>query len=138
MVSDRLCCLVRLDLWSCVCVDNMLKGTTTFEILKFDGKNIVTWKVKIYAILVKDGCTFALKGKNLKPAGMKNAQFNEKDRIAKIYLFFILKNKILFNVQTMDTIAKALWESLHKVYEDMSLVNNRWRMRFLFMSTWTS
>lgn len=74
---------------------------------------------------MKDGCTFALKGKNLKPTGMKNAQFNEKDRFAKIYLFFILKNKILFNVQTMDTIAKALWESLHKVYEDMSLVNNR-------------
>lgn len=55
---------------------------------------------------------------------MTNAQFNEKDEIAKTDLFFILKNKIFFNVQTMNTIAKALWESLHKVYEDKSLVNN--------------
>lgn len=48
----------------------MSKGTT-----KFDGKNFAMWKVKICAILVKDGCVVVLKGKNLKSIGMSDVQF---------------------------------------------------------------
>lgn len=69
---------------------------------------IVIWKVKMYAILVNDGCVVALKNKRLKPPGMTNLQFAEKDEIAQTNLLFALENKILFNVQTVDTITKAL------------------------------
>lgn len=41
----------------------------------------VVWKIKMDTILVKDGCSIALKGKSLKPTGMTDAQFVEKDEI---------------------------------------------------------
>ena len=77
--------LARLDLWCCVCVDKMsIGGTIKFEIPKFNGKNFAMWKVKMHAILVKVGCAMALKGKSLKPVGMTDIQFEEKDEIAKV------------------------------------------------------
>lgn len=54
---------------------------------------------------------------------MTDAQFAVKDEIAKINILLTLKDKILFNVQMVDTINKELWESLNRIYEDKYLVN---------------
>lgn len=54
---------------------------------------------------------------------MTDAQFAVKDEIAKINILLTLKDRILFNVQMVDTINKELWESLNRIYEDKSLVN---------------
>lgn len=40
-----------------------------FDIPKFNGKHFAMWKVKIYVILVKDGCAFVLKGGKLSKKG---------------------------------------------------------------------
>lgn len=44
----------------------------------------------------------------------------------------IVNDKVLFNVQTVDTTVKALWDGLHKVYEDKSLVNKIFLSRQLY------
>lgn len=54
------------------------------------------------------GCAFALKGKNMKPASMIDAQFAKKDEIFQPYLFFALDDQILFNVQTVNITFKVL------------------------------
>lgn len=91
--------MARLDLWCCVYVDKMVgKGTTKVEIWKFDGKNFTMWKVKMYLVLVKDDYLITLKGKSLKPIGMIDAQFDEKNEIAKADILLALDNKVLFNV----------------------------------------
>lgn len=56
------------------------------------------WKVKMYTNLVKDGCAIALKDKSLKPPGMIDLQFSEKDEIDHTNLLLALEDKILFNV----------------------------------------
>lgn len=89
-------------------IDKMSKGTTKFEILKFSGKNFAIWKVKIHEILVKDGCAIALKGKNLNLAGMTDLHFVVKDEIAQADLLLAWEDKVSFNMQTANTIRKAL------------------------------
>lgn len=63
--------LARSNFWCCVCVYKMAeRGITKFEIPKFNGKNFAKWKIKMHAILVKNGYAIALKGTSLKLAGM--------------------------------------------------------------------
>lgn len=62
----------------------------------------VVWKIKMDTILVKDGCSIALKGKSLKPTGMTDAQFVEKDEIDQIDLLLVLEDKVLFNVHIVN------------------------------------
>lgn len=60
--------LARSDLWSYVCVEKIVKrGTTKFEIHKYNGKNFSMCKVRMHAILVENGYAITLKGKTLKP-----------------------------------------------------------------------
>lgn len=54
---------------------------------------------------------------------MTNVQFVETDEIAQTGILLTLEDTIWFNVQNVNTTAKVLWEILHKVYEDKSLVN---------------
>lgn len=88
--------------------------------------------MKIHVILVKDGCTIALKGKDQKPEGITHTQFAEKDEIAKTDILLALDDKVLFNVQTVDTTMKVLGDGLHRVYEDKSLVNKIFLRRQLY------
>ena len=37
---------------------------------RFNGSNYPAWKLKMHAILIKDGCVFALKGKENKSEGI--------------------------------------------------------------------
>lgn len=69
------------------------------------------WKVKINAILVNDGCGVASKIK------IRNIRF------ATANILLALDAKMLFNVQTVDTIIKDFWDGFQRVYEDKSLVN---------------
>lgn len=52
----------------------------------------------MYLVLVKDDYLITLKGKSLKPIGMIDAQFDEKNEIAKADILLALDNKVLFNV----------------------------------------
>lgn len=54
---------------------------------------------------------------------MTNVQFVETDEIAQTGILLTLEDTIWFNVQNVNTTEKVLWEILHKVYEEKSLVN---------------
>ena len=43
-----------------------------------------------------------------------------------------MEDNILFNMQTVDTNAKELWERLNRIYEDKSLVNKIYLWRQLY------
>jgi hypothetical protein len=108
------------------------RSTTKFEIPRFDGMNFALWKLKMHAVLVKDGCAVALLGSENRPEGMTDRQFNEKDELAKANLLLALEDSVLFNVETTETSAKALWENLKNMYEGKSLVNKIFLRRQLY------
>lgn len=69
--------------------DEMSKNTK-FKIPKFNGKGFAMYKVKIYVILVKDGCAIALKGSDAKPQGMVDGEFASKGEISQAYISLLL------------------------------------------------
>ncbi|GKV52302.1 hypothetical protein SLEP1_g58891 [Rubroshorea leprosula] len=75
-------------------------GGTKFEIPRFDGSNFALWKLKMHAVLVKDGCAVALLPREEKPEGMTDKQFFEKDEMALANLQLALDDNVLFNVET--------------------------------------
>lgn len=86
----------------------------------------------MYAILIKDSYVVILKDKSLKLTRMTTAQFDEEDEFTQTTLLLTLENKILFNVQAINTTTNMLWESLQKVYEDKSLMNKIFLRRKLY------
>ena len=95
---------------------------TRFEIPCFDETNFAMWKLKMHAMLVKDGCAIAFLNKEDKLEGMTNKQFAKKDEMALANLFLRLEDSILFNIET-ETNAKRLLKKLKSIYERKSLVN---------------
>ncbi|KAK6242410.1 hypothetical protein SCA6_007799 [Theobroma cacao] len=82
------------------------KFGTKFEIPHFDGTNFALWKLKMHAVLVKDGCAVALSTKKDKPEGMTDKQFAERAEIALANLQLALEDNVLFNMET-ETSAKG-------------------------------
>lgn len=82
--------------------------------------------------MVNDGCALTLKEKDLKPEDMTKAQFIEKEEIAKVDILLALDDKVLFNVQIVNTTVKTLWDGLCGVYEDKSLASKFFLRRQLY------
>ena len=78
---------------------------------RFSGFNYLAWKLKMDAILIKDGCAIALKGKENRPEGMADKMFAEEDELAMANIYIALDGLVLFNV-TKETMAKGLWNML--------------------------
>ena len=57
---------------------------------RFNGSNYPTWKLKMSAILIKNGCVVALKGKENMPKGMIDKVFAEKDELAIAIIYVTL------------------------------------------------
>ncbi|GKU94135.1 hypothetical protein SLEP1_g7663 [Rubroshorea leprosula] len=106
-------------------------GGTKFEIPRFDGSNFALWKLKMHAMLVKDGCAVAFLPREEKPEGMTDKQFSKKDEMALANLQLALDDNVLFNVETEST-AKGLWEKLKNIYEGKSLANKIFLRRQLY------
>lgn len=60
------------------------------------------WKVKIYVILVKNGCAIALNKRQAKLETITDVQFVEKDEITLADILLALEDKILSNVKTTN------------------------------------
>ncbi|KAK6283915.1 hypothetical protein POUND7_002867 [Theobroma cacao] len=82
------------------------KSDTKFEIPRFDGTNFALWKLKMHAVLVKDGYIVALLTKEDRLEGMTDKQFIEKYKMALANLQLALEDNVLLNVET-KTSAKA-------------------------------
>ena len=74
---------------------------------RFNGSNYLVWKLKMCAILIKDGCVVTLKGKENKPERMKNKVFAKKGELTMANIYFALDEIVLFNVPEKIT-AKGL------------------------------
>ncbi|KAK9113082.1 hypothetical protein Scep_020601 [Stephania cephalantha] len=98
------------------------KNAAKFEIPRFDGTNFALWKLKMQAVLVKDGCAVALLGKDGKPEGMTDKTFAEKDEMAVANILLALEDTVLFNVEG-ESSAIGLWDKLKNIYEGKSLTN---------------
>ncbi|KAK9030858.1 hypothetical protein V6N11_032264 [Hibiscus sabdariffa] len=71
--------------------------TTKFEIERFNGRNFSLWKLKIKAILRKDGCLAAI---NERPTDFTdNNKWNEMDGNAIADLHLVLADGVLSSIK---------------------------------------
>ncbi|GMI76144.1 hypothetical protein HRI_001283700 [Hibiscus trionum] len=102
---------------------------TKFDIEKFNGRNFSLWKLKIKAILRKNGCLAAI---SERPADFTdNKKWNEMDENAIADLHLALADEVLSNIEEKKT-AKEIWDHLAKLYEVKSLHNKIFLKRKLY------
>ena len=81
-------------------------ATTKFEVEKFDGKsNFLLWKMRVTALLVKEGVYKALEGKEKKPSKMDDVEWNDIDFRAIVTIILCLSDEVLYNVMNEMTTA---------------------------------
>ncbi|PON87731.1 hypothetical protein TorRG33x02_164260 [Trema orientale] len=95
-------------------------SSTKFDMPRFNDSNHLAWKLKMHAILIKDGYAVALKGKENNPKEIKDQVFDDELAMPNIYL--ALDEVVLFNVSE-ETKAKCLWKKLQNLYEEKSMSN---------------
>ncbi|KAK8991373.1 hypothetical protein V6N11_062388 [Hibiscus sabdariffa] len=102
---------------------------TKFEIERFNGRNFSLWKLKIKAILRKDGCLVAI---SERPTDFTdNNKWNEMDENAIADLHLALADEVLSSIEEKKT-AKEIWDHLTKLYEVKSLHNKIFLKRKLY------
>ncbi|KAK8999471.1 hypothetical protein V6N11_070634 [Hibiscus sabdariffa] len=93
---------------------------TKFEIERFNGRNFSLWKLKIKAILRKDGCLAAISGR---PTYFTyNKKWNEMDENVIADLHLALANELLSSIEEKKT-TKEIWDHLTKSNKAKSLHN---------------
>ncbi|KAE8707942.1 hypothetical protein F3Y22_tig00110365pilonHSYRG00006 [Hibiscus syriacus] len=102
---------------------------TKFDIEKFNGRNFSLWKLKMKAILRKDGCLAAI---NERPVDFAdNIKWNEMDENAMENFHLALADEVLSSIEEKKT-AKEIWDHLIKLYEATSLHNKIFLKRKLY------
>lgn len=92
-----------------------------FEV-KFDGKlNFLLWKMRITALLVKDGVYKTLDGKEKKSLKMDDDEWNDIDFRTKATIIPCLLN-VLYNMMNEETNV-GLWCKFESLYMSKSLSN---------------
>ncbi|GLJ17022.1 hypothetical protein SUGI_0294540 [Cryptomeria japonica] len=86
-------------------------SVTRFEVHKFNGSNFALWKLKIQALLVKDGCDKALKGVASKPTNMSTSEWNTMDSMARETIQLSLVDSVFFKVAEEKS-THDLWNKL--------------------------
>ncbi|KAL5810012.1 hypothetical protein ACOSQ4_026580 [Xanthoceras sorbifolium] len=100
-------------------------STAKFEVVKFDRKiNFTLWQVRMRAVLVQSGVQKALKG--VKPADMKDADWEDIDEKARSAIQLSLSDEVLREVISEKT-TKALWEKLESLYLKKTLTNKLYK-----------
>ena len=103
-----------------------------FELEKFTGDNdFGLWKMKMEAVLIKEGLALALKGESELPAIMPA---NEKQDIldkAKSSLILGLGDKVLREVKKEKTAAE-IWKRLDSLYQSKAVPNRLYLKQRLF------
>ncbi|KAK8574965.1 hypothetical protein V6N12_062642 [Hibiscus sabdariffa] len=105
---------------------------TKFEIERFNGRNFSLWKLKIKAILRKDGC---LAASSERPTDFtNNNKWNEMDENAIADLHLALADEVFSSIEEKKT-TKEIWDHLTKLYESKSMHNKIFLKRKLY-SLW--
>ncbi|KAE8725167.1 Eukaryotic translation initiation factor 3 subunit E [Hibiscus syriacus] len=102
---------------------------TKFDIEKFNERNFSLWKLKMKAILRKDGCLAAI---NERPVDFADdIKWNEMDGNAMANFHLALADEVLSSIEEKKT-AKEIWDHLTKLYEATSLHNKIFLKRKLY------
>ncbi|KAE8727661.1 hypothetical protein F3Y22_tig00005406pilonHSYRG00056 [Hibiscus syriacus] len=102
---------------------------TKFDIEKFNGRNFSLWKLKMNAILRKDGCLAAI---NERPVDFADdIKWNEMDGNTMANFHLTLADEVLSSIEENKT-AKEIWDHLPKLYEATSLHNKIFLKRKLY------
>ncbi|KAL5781745.1 hypothetical protein ACOSP7_006774 [Xanthoceras sorbifolium] len=105
-------------------------STAKFEVVKFDRKiNFTLWQVRMRAVLVQSGVQKALKG--VKPADMKDADWEDIDEKARSAIQLSLSDEVLREVISEKT-TKELWEKLESLYLKKTLTNKLYKKQCLY------
>ena len=81
--------------------------TTKFEVEKFDGRNYFSlWHVKMRALLVQQGLSKALKGKDALPTTMYDEEKDELKEKTHSAILLCLGNKVFREAEKEDTTTK--------------------------------
>ncbi|KAL5789775.1 hypothetical protein ACOSQ2_004663 [Xanthoceras sorbifolium] len=105
-------------------------STAKFEVVKFDRKiNFTLWQVRMRTVLVQSGVQKALKG--VKPADMKDADWEDIDEKARSAIQLSLSDEVLREVISEKT-TKALWEKLESLYLKKTLTNKLYKKQCLY------
>ena len=107
-------------------------AVTKFEVEKFDGKsNFLLWKLRVTALLVKEGVYKALEGEKKKSSTMTEEEFRDIDFRARATIILCLSDEVLYNVMT-ETTAAAVWCKLESLYMTKSLSNKLFMKKQLY------
>ncbi|TXG71900.1 hypothetical protein EZV62_000479 [Acer yangbiense] len=105
---------------------------TKFEVEKFIGENdFGLWKMKMKAVLVKEGLDIALDGEEKLPTDMKADE--KKNLLKKAYSSLILGlgDKVLREV-SKETTAAGVWEKLEELYVSKTVPDRIYLKQRLF------
>ncbi|KAE8680428.1 putative Double Clp-N motif-containing P-loop nucleoside triphosphate hydrolases superfamily protein [Hibiscus syriacus] len=102
---------------------------TKFDIEKFNGRNFSLWKLKMKAIMRKDGCLAAI---SERPVDFTDDnKWIEMDGNAMANFHLALADEVLSSIEEKKT-AKEIWHHLTKLYEATSLHNKIFLKRKLY------
>lgn len=105
---------------------------TKFEIEKFTGKNNFSlWQRRMKDILIQQGVSKALLGKEKMPADMKEADWDELDAKAASSIRLNLGDDVIHNVLDSET-AEAIWKKLEGLYMRKNLTNKLYVKKQLY------
>ena len=105
---------------------------TKFEVEKFDGRNDFSlWHVKMCALLVQQGLSKALKGKDALPTTMYDEEKDELKEKTHSAILLCLGNEVFCEVVEKDMAAK-LWLRLESLYMTKSLTNRLYLKKRLY------
>ncbi|KAE8703505.1 hypothetical protein F3Y22_tig00110469pilonHSYRG00245 [Hibiscus syriacus] len=102
---------------------------TKFDIEKFNGRNFSLWKLKMKAILRKDGCLAAISERPIDFTD--DNKWIEIDVNAMANFHLALAYEVLSSIEEKKT-AKEIWDHLTKLYEATSLHNKIFLKRKLY------
>lgn len=105
---------------------------TKFEVEKFTGENdFGLWKMKMKAMLVKEGLDIALDGEEKLPTDMKDDE--KKNLLKKAYSSLILGlgDRVLREV-SKETTAASVWEKLEELYVSKTVPDRIYLKQRLF------
>ncbi|GJW09834.1 hypothetical protein Tco_1575661 [Tanacetum coccineum] len=107
----------------------MTSSITRFDIEKFDGKNdFRLWKIKMCALMVKQGCDAALE---TLPANMEAGEKAALMKKAYNTLILCLGDRVLREV-TKETTVVGIWMKLTSLYMTKSLTNRVYLKKKLY------
>jgi len=123
---------LRFTIISIRAIASKMTTTTKFEMQIFDGKlNFFLWKMRVTALLVKEGTHKALLSVEKKPLKIEDDEWNDIEFCAKAMIILYISDEVLYNIMN-EKITSGLWCKLESLYMTKSLSNKLFMKKQLY------